>query len=311
MLGALRSVVTTLVACCVTAAAQAGAQEMEPKAYSASPVGANFLLVGYSAAAGSVLFDPSLPVTDVHADVQGLAFGAGHTFSMFGALGLMSVVVPVAWVDATGQVLEQAAEVKRTGFADMRLKLSVNLWGNPAMTPREFAKAPRRTVVGVSVSATAPSGQYDGTKLVNIGTNRWSFKPEVGVSWPVGKFDIDAYLGAWFFAANDNFFPGGLSRTQDPMVAGQGHASYTFRPRLWIAADATWYRGGSTQVSAGAPTIPLNNSRLGLTVSLPVGDRYSFKVGYSNGVTVRTGTDFSQIAVAWQVLWLSPRWSGR
>ena len=95
------------------------------------------------------------------------------------------------------------------------------------------------------------------------------------------------------------------------MLAIQGHASYTFRPRLWVAADGTWYRGGSSRVNDGDASTSLNNSRLGLTVSFPVGRRYSAKVAYGSGLVARTGTDFSTVAIAWQVLWLSPRWSGR
>jgi len=44
---------------------------------------------------------------------------------------------------------------------------------------------------------------------------------------------------------------------------------------------------------------------------VPFGGRYSVKVAYGNGVIVRTGTNFSTVAVAWQVLWLSPKWAGR
>jgi len=127
--------------CVGLAAPSAFAQEMEPKAYSASPVGANFLVASYFWSTGSVLLDPTLPIADVHADVQGLAFGVGHTFNLFGDLGLVSVALPVGWVDATGKVFEQAAEVTRSGLTDTRLKLSVNLRGNPAMTLREFATA--------------------------------------------------------------------------------------------------------------------------------------------------------------------------
>lgn len=297
--------------CVGLAAPSAFAQEMEPKAYSASPVGANFLVASYFWSTGSVLLDPTLPIADVHADVQGLAFGVGHTFNLFGDLGLVSVALPVGWVDATGKVFEQAAEVTRSGLTDTRLKLSVNLRGNPAMTLREFATAPRRTVVGASLSVLTPTGQYDGKKLINLGTNRWGFKPEVGVSWPKSRWDIDAYVGGWFFTTNPDFFPGGVTRAQDPMLTIQAHASYTVRRGLWIAADSTWYRGGSTRVGGGIPTIPVDNSRLGVTASLPVGARYSLKVAYSRGAVVRTGTNFSTIAVAGQVLWLSPRWAGR
>ncbi len=95
------------------------------------------------------------------------------------------------------------------------------------------------------------------------------------------------------------------------MVAIQGHLSYTLRPRLWLAADGTWYHGGGARVGDGETSLPLNNSRLGLTASFPIGRRYSLKVAYGSGVVVRTGTNFNTVAVAWQALWLSPRWSGR
>jgi hypothetical protein len=304
-------VLSAFVASVVISAGLAQAQDMEPKAYSASPVGANFLVASYSFSTGDVIFDASLPVTDVQADVHGLALGVGHTFNLFGKLGLATVGVPAAWADVTGKVFEQAAEVHRSGFADLRLKLSTNLVGNPAQSPREFATAPRHTIVGASLSVTAPSGQYFDSKLINLGTNRWSFKPEVGVAIPKGHWDIDAYVGAWFFATNSDFFPGGQTRTQDPMLAIQGHASYTVRPRFWIAADGTWYRGGSTQVNGGDPTVPVSNSRLGVTASFPLSNRNSLKVAWGRGAVVRTGTDFSTFAVAWQALWLSPRWSGR
>jgi hypothetical protein len=293
------------------AAAPAAGQEMEPKAYSASPVGANFLVGSYSWSTGSIIFDATLPVTDVHADVQGLAIGLGHTFNLFGKLGLATVGIPAAWADVTGKVFEQATEVHRSGFADIRLKLSTNLVGNPAMSPREFARAPRKMIIGASLSVTGPSGQYYDSKLINIGANRWAFKPEVGVSFPKGPLDFDAYVGAWLFATNSDFFPGGLTRTQDAMLGVQGHASYTVRPRMWVALDTTWYHGGSSRVNDANPTVPVSNTRAGVTFSMPVGNRYSLKVAYGRGAIVRTGTNFDTVAVAWQALWLSPRWSGR
>jgi len=299
------------VGCHVLVAPLASAQDMEPRAYSPSPVGANFLVTSYSWSTGNVVFDPTLPVTDVRADVQGLVVAVGHSFNLLGKLGLATAALPYALADVSGKVFEQQSETTRSGLADARFKLSVNLRGNPAMSPREFAAAPRHTIVGASLTLTAPAGQYYETKLINLGTNRWSFKPEVGISVPKGRWYLDAYVGAWFYTSNSNFYPTGAFRSQDPLLAIQGHASYTVRPRLWVAATGTWYRGGSARVDAGEPSTSMNNSRLGLTVSLPVGNRYSAKVAYGSGVVARTGTDFRTIAVAWQVLWLSPRWSGR
>ena len=284
---------------------------MEPRAYSPSPVGANFLVTSYSWSTGSVVFDPTLPVSGVRAHVRGVVVAAGHSFNLLGSLGLVTAAVPYVLADVSGKILEQQAETTRSGLADARFKLSVNLRGNPAMPPREFATSRRRTIVGASVSVAAPASQYYETKLINLGTNRWSFKPEVGVSVPKGRWDLDGYVGAWFYTSNANFYPSGSLRSQDPVLTIQGHVSYTFRPRLWVAFDGTWYRGGSSRVDDGEASTSMNNSRLGLTLSFPVGKRYSAKVAYGSGVVARTGTDFSTVAVAWQVLWLSPRWSGR
>ena len=308
----MRGVIAAIVVAGLLATgAHVSAQDMEPRAYSASPVGANFLVVALSRSTGAVLLDPTLPITDVHADVNGFALGVGHTFNLLGKLGLVSVALPYAVADVTGKVMENAAEAHRSGLADSRFKLSVNLHGNDAMSPREFVAAPPRTVIGASVAVAAPASQYSGTKLINLGTNRWSIKPEVGVAVPRGRWDFDGYLGLLLYTDNTNFYPGGVERSQDPLLSIQGHVSYTVRPRLWIAADGTWYRGGSAQIEGGNPSAPLNNARGGVTVSLPVQKRYSLKVAYGAGIVARTGTNFQTVSVAGQVLWLSPRWSGR
>jgi hypothetical protein len=290
----------------ITTPIQVFAQEMEPKAYSASPVGATFLVAAASRNTGSVVFDPTLPIRDVDARISGVALGVGTTFGLFGKLALASAVLPIAWGEMTGLVGEDARSITRQGLADSRYRLSVNLLGNDAMRLREYVKAPRRTIVGTSVTVLAPTGQYDRTRLINLGNHRWALKPEVGVAVPKGPWDIDAYLGVWLFTSNDDFYPGGLERTQDPVVALQGHVSYTFKPRLWLAVDGTWYSGGSAQVEGGQPVGAVSNSRLGATLSLPIGTRQSFKISYSGGVVVRTGTDFRTIAVGYQWLWFRP-----
>jgi hypothetical protein len=288
----------------LTTPIQVFAQDMEPKAYSASPVGATFLVVGASRNTGSVVFDPTLPIRDVDARISGVALGVGTTFGVFGKLVLASAVLPIAWGEMSGLVGEDARSITREGLADSRYKLSVNLLGNDAMRLREYVKAPRRTIVGTSLTVYAPTGEYDRTRLINLGNHRWAFKPELGVAVPKGPWDIDAYAGVWLFTPNDDFYPGGLKRTQDPVVALQGHVSYTFRPRMWLAVDGTWYSGGSAQVEGGEPVGAVSNSRLGATLSLPVGRQQSFKISYSAGVVVRTGTDFRTIAIGYQWLWL-------
>ncbi len=296
---------TRAAACAVAVLLGAGvtnAQDLEPKAYVASPVGAAFLIAGVSRSTGGVLTDPTLPLTDVNAKINGFMLAAGYTFDLFDRVALVTVSMPYLWGDITGQVAESAASVTRSGLGDARVKFSINWIGNPALRAREFVKAPRRTIVGTSLTVTAPSGQYDAQKLINLGTNRWAFKPEVGVSIPKGPWDLDMYFGLSLYTANSSFFPGGLTRSQDIVASLQGHASYTFRPRLWIAVDATWYAGGATQVTRQEPLTAMNNSRLGATMSVPVTRTQSLKLAYSDGLLVRTGTNFQTFSIGWQ--WL-------
>jgi Putative MetA-pathway of phenol degradation len=305
-----RRLVCTLASIAMTAST-APAQDMEPRAYSASPVGANFLVGSYSRSEGAVLFDETLPVRDVQATVQGFVVALGHSFNSFGKLSMLTVAQPYAVATASGQVFEQLHEVRRSGLADTRIKYSINLRGNPAMSPREFARAPRRTIVGASLTAIVPAGQYYPDKLINLSANRWAWRPEIGIAIPRGRWEIDGYFGVWLYADNPDFFPGGARKAQDALFSSQAHVSYTIKPRLWLAANSTWYRGGSSRVDDGESSTLLNNSRAGVTLSLPVGRRYSAKVAFGHGVVARTGTDFTTVAVAWQALWLSPRWSGR
>jgi hypothetical protein len=277
---------------------------MEPRSYSASPIGLHFLLVGYNRLTGDVVDDATLPIRDVQADVGTFVVGVGRTFNLFGDLGLVTAAIPYSLATVTGSVFEQGAETKRSGLADARFKLSVNLVGNPAMSPGEFKTAPRRTIVGASINVIAPTGQYYDSKLINLGVNRWAFKPETGVSLPKGSWDFDAYAGVWFFTTNPDFFPGANVRAQDPMMTLQGHISYEFRPRLWVAINGTWYKGGSTLIDSRDRSTSLDNSRAGVTVSIPV-SRYSVKVEYSSGVTARAGGDFKAATVAWQASWFS------
>ena len=95
-------------------------------------------------------------------------------------------------------------------------------------------------------------------------------------------------------------------REQEPVVALQAHVSYTLRPRLWVAMNSTWYSGGQTTVDGIAKADLQRNSRLGATVSLPIGARQSVKVAYSTGATTRIGGDFETLAVGWQIAWIRP-----
>ena len=287
----------------VGAAIPATAQDLEPRAYAATPVGANFLVVGGGRSSGDVLFDPSIPLTDVHATLHSATIGAGTTFALFGRTALAVAAFPYVWASATGRVGETLGSATRSGLGDPRIKLSINLVGGRALTLSEFAKAQRPTIVGVSLTVVPPLGQYDPRKLVNLGSNRWSFKPEAGYSRLAGKWTLDGYAGVWLFTPNNAYYAGSSVRTQDPVFALQGHISYTMKPRLWAAFDATWYSGGKTSVDGTDQANLQRNSRVGATLSVPLLRQQSLKFAYNRGATTRVGADFTTFSVGWQLSW--------
>lgn len=285
-----------------TVGAAAAAQELEPRAYAPNPSGANFVLAVYGHTTGDVVFDPSVPLTNVAASVNGAGLFYGRTFGLFGRSASAAVQLPYVWGTVEGDVFEARRSVHRSGLADLRLRLTANLLGGPALSAREFASRRPRTTLGASIVVLAPTGQYDPSKLVNVGTNRWAFKPEVGLSHPAGRWFVELYAGAWLFRDNDDFF-GGSRRAQDALYGLQGHFSYTFRPRLWLAGDATFYAGGRTTVDGVEKADLQRNSRLGLTLAVPVKRRSSVKASWSRGLTTRIGGDFQTLAVGYQILW--------
>jgi len=250
--------------------ASAAAQELTPRFYAPAPTGGNIVALGYGRSRGEVLFDPTLPFDDVNATINTSSLLYGRTFSFFGRSANVGIALPYVWGEIDGSVEGEYARVTRSGLADLRAQLTVNILGGPALTPKESAALRPDTVVGLSLVVAAPSGQYDPAKLINIGSNRWSVKPQLGVSKTLGPWYLELYGGVWFFTDNTDFY-GGAVREQDPIGAFQAHLGYTFRPRLWLAGDATFYTGGRTTLSGTAKADVQSNSRVGLTLTCPLG----------------------------------------
>jgi len=283
------------------------AQELEPRSYSASPVGTSFFVMGWASSSGNVVTDPSVPLKDVHASVETVAPAYGHSFNMFGAQALFTVSLPYSWAWVSGKVGGSPTDsaITRIGVGDMKAKFSVNFIGSPALTPAEFAKRVRPNwIAGASIAIVAPTGEYLPYHLLNVGLNRWAFKPEVGVSYTSkGKLYVDLYTGVWLYAPNAAYYPGASRQTQDPLWSVQLHASYNFTPRIFAALESTWYSGGSVVIDDGAPSTRQDNSRVGALFAYGFTDRQSVKISFSTGASARVGQKFDTVGLAYQLMW--------
>jgi hypothetical protein len=284
--------------------ALAGGQEMEPRTYSAVPVGTNFVVLNYARSSGGFAFDPALPITNAHATINTWSLGFSHSFGIAGHTASAAVSMPYANANVTGDVMGVPQQAYRSGLGDVRFRFAVNLLGDPALTPEEFARRIQSTIVGTSLTVVTPTGQYVPSRLINVGANRWSFKPEVGVSQPLGNWFVEGTAGVWFYTDNGDFY-GGNRRSQAPMPEFQWHGGYNWRPGLWLAVDVTYFTGGRTSVNGIEDQDLQRSVRYGLTLSIPLARQWSAKLAWSRGLVTRVGGSFQTFSAALQYRWFN------
>ena len=170
------------------------------------------------------------------------------------------------------------------------------------MALNEFRAWKQDVVIGASLRVSAPWSQYDASRLVNIGTNRWSFKPEIGCSKALGRWTIEVAPAAVFYTDNDDFF-GGKTRAQAPIYSVQSHLTYTFAPSCWLGLDAGYFIGGRTTVDGVKNDDQQEGPRVGATLALPVTRNHSVKFYGLTGFNAHREHDFDAVGIAWQYRW--------
>jgi hypothetical protein len=287
------------------------AQDLSPRAYVITPVHSNAVIVTWSFYSGSILFDGTAPVTGATGTYHVSIFSYYHAFNFFGRSANVTGSLPYAVGNFQGTVMGAEKHLYRSGLADSAFRFSVNLKGGPAMPVQKFAKWQQKMLLGASLKVVAPTGQYDPTKLINWGANRWGFKPEFGYSQRWGHWVVDGYTGVWFFTKNPEFFshnaffPGTQSQTQNPIGSFEGHLSYDVKPHLWFSLDGNYWFGGKTSLNClENPLTREKSSRIGGTASIPVSKHQSVKFSYNNGAYIRYGGNYQSVSVAWQYSWL-------
>jgi len=280
----------------------AAAQDIEPRTYSNAPIGVNFVIAGYAHTRGALQFDSALELTDANLKTSNAVVGYARVFELAGSAATIDVIAPYTWL--SGSAIYQGDPVERVvnGFANPSMRLCWNFYGAPALSLPEFRAWEQDVVIGASLRVSAPLSQYDSSRLVNIGTNRWSFKPEVGISKTAGPWTLELTAAATFFTVNDDFF-GGNRREQDPLYSTQAHAIYGFSGGSWLSIDATYFAGGRTTFNGILKADLQQNWRAGATLAVPVDRHNSVKFYASTGLSDRTGNSFDLVGIAWQHRW--------
>ncbi|HMS65554.1 MAG TPA: transporter [Ignavibacteria bacterium] len=277
-------------------------QEMEPRNYSSVPVGLNVAVLSYSYSTGDIVADASSPIKELDLSSNTVAIGYLRSFGLFGKLCKIQVGIPYVFLDGNAKLNGRDTSGTRSGLADSRIKFVFDLIGARALAPKEFVKHKEKFVFGTSLSVSVPTGQYYEDKLINLGSNRWGFKPEIGASYNTGPLFFELFTGVWLFTKNSDFLETNTVQ-QDPIFSLQGHISYLFPSKIWVALNSVYVNGGETKLNNVNKNDFQSNFRTGVTLSVPINMNNSIKANFSKGVATRAGGDFTIYSLTYQYMW--------
>ena len=240
------------------------AQDLEPRFLSALPTGGNFAIASYGYSRGNILVDNSLPIEDLNARLNNFVLGYARSFKLFNRLTKFDVVIPYSFGKFDGIVSSIDSTTTRNGLADPLIRISMILVGTKPLKPAEYFKhEPKKFKLGLSLRIRPPLGQYDPTKFINLGANRWAFKTALAASYTIKKkLTFEGHLITWFFTDNKSFYNGNTI-AQKPLIAAHLHISYVFKPGIWLAISAGTSGLGETIINDVEQDDLQRNTRFG------------------------------------------------
>jgi hypothetical protein len=156
-------------------------------------------------------------------------------------------------------------------------------------------------IVGASILVSAPLGQYDSSKLINLGNNRWKIRPEIGASKAIGPVTLEAAQGVVLFSDNIEYF-GSHVLEQRPIYTTRANLIYRF-DRASASLSLLYFTGGQTAVDGEQKDDRIETWRFGGTVTIDVDVHNSLKIYGSRGFTMRPGTNYDIVGMSWQYKW--------
>jgi hypothetical protein len=283
------------------------AQDLEPRRWSHLPIGTSFAGAAYSYTEADIFFDPVQQIEDVEMELHTWTAHYLYSFELFQKSARIGFVQPYQEGHWDGLVNGVPASIERNGFADSVLRFAINLYGAPPLKGKEFAayraKVDVETIVGGALSVQLPTGEYMEDKLINLGTNRYTFRPQFGVVHNRGKWSMELTGEASLYTDNNDFFNGNKLEN-DPLYTAQTHLVYTFLPGLWAALSVGYGYGGEATING----VDKNDTREYLawafSAGFPITPALGIKVGYlGSRAQEPVGQDSDTIATGFLIFW--------
>ncbi len=270
-------------------------QDLEPRRWTVMPEGMNVIGIGYGHTSGDVLFDPVMQIEDAEVKADTLAVSYIRSFSLAGKALRFDAFVPWHSGEWKGTLRGNLDSTERQGLGDSRFRLSVNLLDTQNLNETS------KTVVGAGIAVTVPTGEYDKNKLINLGQNRFTIRPQMGVVHTRGAWSYEVTGSVFFFTDNDDYFKNRVQE-QDPLYAIQSHVVYTFSPGMWTSLSAGYGWGGNTSIDKVSKDNEWDNFMTALSFGFPLSRTQSVKLNYLHAQTQNvTGSNTNTLSMGWSV----------
>ena len=278
------------------------AQELEARSVDNLPVGINLLTIGYGYSTGNILLDPALPVENLNAQLHLLIASYARTLDFWGKPARFDAILPFTAGD--WEYTFAGAPDSRTidGLGDLRLRLTMLFSGARAMGVKDFTNPGDNTIFAASLQVILPTGQYDPTELINLGSNRWTFRLQAGMKHGMGKWALEAIAGVWLFTDNTKFLEDN-KLGQRPLLVAKLHLVRNFSKGIWAALDVGYGYGGRTLINGTERNIRISAFRFGLTGGIPLSPKHILRISAVSGVRLERGPDFDALVLAYSYVW--------
>jgi len=254
------------------------------------PTDLNMVFGYYSRIDTNTPIDTSLPIDGLSLNADLYIARYARSFAVDGRNSAIQILQPYADISASFDNAQFFDGTKHNGgMADTQFVLVHNLFGGPALTKEEFANWTPETFLTGALWITAPTGDYDKDRIINIGSNRWAFKPEIAFGTPIGPtwLEFNTYVSMY---GDNNDYHGDGKLEQKPLYGIETHYSYTINRALWASLDATYNRGGETKINGDWQDNKQENGLFGASVGFMLSPQFGGLIAYSDTVSERTGS---------------------
>ena len=283
------------------------AADLEARLWSHLPMDSNFIGAGYAYTQADISLDPALLIEDAEMELQTWGVRYVRTFELLDKSARVDLIQPYQKGTWEGLLDGVPASVSREGLSDTFARLAVNLYGAPPLRGKEFveyrSQTETETILGAGIVVRFPTGEYFEDKLINLGENRYAFRPQIGLLRSWGKWSLEATTQVAFYTDNDEFWNGNKLE-QDPLSITHGHLIYTFKPGLWMGVGAGYDYGGEKTINGVEKDDTKEDIAWAFSFAYPISRQLGFKVAYIGSRTQRsTGFDADTISAALTAYW--------